>query len=477
LLIAAPSGWPFSRRDSFVYRVAGLGRNFAGIILCFCALPVLAQINFYTITTNGPSSNRVNIVFLAEGYRTNQYAQFLTDATNAANLLLTNQPYAEYRSYQNVFAIAVPSVDSGSDHLNYPSYVNTYFNSSFDSNSDYYISIPTNSQGQGKVDALLNTYLPQADLTVLLVNDPLAGGSDGGGKTAIVSRGAIYSFGQFDILVHETGHVLAGLGDEYTDANPGYPDIEEPNTTTNRAAIKWTAWIAASTPVPTPPTGPYANVVGLFEGAHYHTTNWYRPKLNCMMKSFGVGFCEVCQEAMVLSFYRQVRLVDSYAPATTNLSTTNQVLNFSLNQLQPTGHALAIQWLTNGTPITGATNASLGLMPADLGNGSHIVLGRVTDTTPLVRTDTSNLLSQTLTWAVTVSLPQLQLTAPRWLGGGKFAVHMAGVAPQGFSIQASTNLLNWLSLSTNTLVNGQYDYTNTQGTNFPIRFFRAVTPP
>ena len=94
--------------------------------------------------------------------------------------------------------------------------------------------------------------------------------------------------------------MLAGLGDEYTTANPGYPDIEEPNTTreTNRTAIKWKAWIDASTPVPTPPTNP--NLVGLFEGAHYHPTGWYRPKLNCLMRNFGVGFCEVCQEALVL---------------------------------------------------------------------------------------------------------------------------------------------------------------------------------
>lgn len=448
----------------------------AGLLLLGSSLLLRAQTNFYTLVTNGPAANRLNVVFLAEGYRTNQYPQFLTDATNATNILLTNQPYAEYRSYQNVFAIAVPSVDSGSDHPVSGTSSNTYFNSTFGP-SDYYMSIPANGQGQGKVDTLMNTYLPLADLVVLLVNDPLAGGSDGGGKTAIVSRGAING-GAFYILTHETGHVLAGLGDEYTTANPGYPDTEEPNTTreTNRAAIKWTAWIAASTSVPTPPNNP--NIVGLFEGAHYHTTNWYRPKLNCMMGSFGVGFCEVCQEAMVLSFYRQVRPIDSFTPVTTNQSVTStQALNFALTVLHPITHALNVQWLTNGIPIAEATNTAFTILPAALGNGTNTVSGRVIDATPLVRTDPTNWLSQTQTWTVAVNLPQLQLSAPHWLGAGKFSVHVAGVAPQGFAIQASTNLMNWAAIATNILVNGQYDYTNAQGTSHPFRFFRAVTPP
>ena len=163
-------------------------RSFAGLLLFLVALPAVAQTNFYTITTNGPASNRVNLVILAEGYRTDQYPQFLADATTAANMLLTNAPYGEYRSYFNTFAIAVPSVEAGSDHPSYPAFKNTYFNSTFGP-SDYYLTIPADSQGQGKVDALINTYLPQADLVVLLVNDDtLAGGSDGGGKTAIVSR-------------------------------------------------------------------------------------------------------------------------------------------------------------------------------------------------------------------------------------------------------------------------------------------------
>lgn len=442
------------------------------------ARPACGQTNFYTIITNGPASNRLNVVFLSEGYTSGQFAQFLGHVTNTANILLTNLPFAEYRSYFNVCAIAVASTQSGSDHPASAQFVNTYFNSSYDASADYVITIPAGASGQGKVDALLNTFVPGADLAVLLVNDPTPGGADGAGKTAITS---IAPNSLSDIPVHEAGHVLANLGDEYDDPNPGYPDTEEPNTTreTNRATIKWSAWISTNTPVPTPETLEYENVVGLFEGAHYNTTGWYRPKLNCRMRSLGVlPFCEVCREALALSFYRNVRPVDSFTPVITNFSATSpQALDFTVTTMQPMGHALTVQWLTNGVTISGATNPAFSILPSSLGNGAHTISVDVNDPTSFVRADASNLLSQRLTWNVNVSLPYLVLSNPRWLGPGTFAFSVSGVSPQGFTIQSSTNPANWTALSTNHLVNGQFDYTNQTGPNFPFQMFRAVTRP
>src|SRR5437868_13838516 len=113
--------------------------------------------------------------------------------------------------------------------------------------------------------------MPKCHLPVLLVNDATFGGSDGFDKTAVTYVGPNIS----QVLPHETGHVLANLGDEYTDDAYVFPDTEEPNTTTNTTGIKWAAWISPGTPLPTPPTGPYLTTVGLFEGAHYHSTGWY----------------------------------------------------------------------------------------------------------------------------------------------------------------------------------------------------------
>ena len=191
-------------------------------------------------------------------------------------------------------------------------------------------SIPPNfadtnySHGQGKIDALLQTFMPNCHLPILLVNDVTDGGSDGFNKTAISSIG----FELPEILTHETGHVLANLGDEYTNAAPGFPDTEEPNTTqqTNRLLIKWNAWISPSTPIPTAPLDSYPSVVGLFQGAHYHTTGWYRPQLDCLMRDLYVPFCAVCSEALVLAIYQRVRPVDGFSPAGTNFSDRKSVV-------------------------------------------------------------------------------------------------------------------------------------------------------
>ncbi len=468
-----------------VGRLRPLRAWMAGLALMYCAgLPAQVQPPMVTLRTNGFGSNRLNVVFLSEGYQTNQLGQFLADATNALKNLLSHPPYSEYSNYFNAYAIKVASTNSGSDHPSYPSYKNTYFNSSYDG-SDTLITIPPNfadanaSHGQGKVDALLQAYLPNYQLAILLVNDTIKGGSDGFDKTAIAA--ASPSDPTFEILTHETAHVLANLGDEYTGAYPGFPNTEEPNTTqqTNFNSIKWKGWIDTNaTPIPTPPTFAYQDSVGLFQGAHYNTTGWYRPQLNCAMGNFSSPFCAVCSEALVLAVYQRVRPVDGFTPSGTNISvTTSPPLAFTLTLLQPSTHSLNVQWFTNGTALAGATNPLLTLLPESLGNKTSVVSAVVRDYTPLVRTDPTNFLSQTVSWKVVVNIPQLNLDTVRWLSGGRFAFRVTGNAPQNFVIQGSTNLSNWIPLATNSLVGGSFSYTNTTASAFPMRYFRAKMPP
>jgi hypothetical protein len=464
-------------------RLGGGGSCAALIALVFLAL--LSQHadaqSIQTLLTNGPVSNRFNIVMLSEGYTSNQLAQFATNASAALSAMLARAPYQEYSNYFNAFAISVASTDSGSDHPKYGIYRNTYFNSSFDLN-DALPTIPPNNfdanyaDGQEKVDALLQTYVPNCHLPILLINDPKPGGSDGtGDKTAIVSIGGVWA----NVLVHESGHVVAGLGDEYTNASTAAA-IERPNTTReiNRTAIKWASWIDPATPVPTQPQGSYPSFIGLFEGANYQSTGWYRPKFDCAMNHLGVPFCEVCSEALVLSIYQKVRPVDQISPTNTVISVfSTQALNFNLVLLQPSTHTLVVQWSTNGTAVVGATNSLLMVSPLSLGNGSHQVRAVVSDPTPLVRNDPAHLLSQTVTWTLNVSLSQLSIDSAAWLPGGNFAFRVSGTAPAGFAVQSSTNLNMWLSLSTNNLASGQFWYTNYGASAFPGKYFRAVTPP
>lgn len=430
------------------------------------------------IAVNGATSNRFNIIFLSEGYTSAQLPQFHADATNAFEALVAHEPYAEYSNSLNGFALGVASTASGSDHPASGIYRSTYFNSSYDS-SDIVITIPPNaydtnySHGQGKIDTLLKAYLPDANLVVLLVNDRVVpGGSDGFDKTAIVALAGSWR----EILTHETGHVVGGLGDEYAWAYPGFPDTEEPNTTreTRRDFIKWKAWILPETPVPTPLD--YSSAVGLFEGAHYHATGWYRPQADCAMRSQYVPFCAVCSEALVLSIAGRARPIDGASPAASALEVSApQSLEFDLALRQPATHNLRLQWFTNGFALPDATNSSLRLSSESFGDGIHTVSVRATDPTALVRSDPENLLVQTLTWNLSISLPVLRADSLGRLADGSLVLRVAGKSSHPVVLQSSPDLQNWHSLKTNAFSTGYFWHTNAASSH--CIFFRAKTPP
>ena len=272
----------------------------------------------------------------------------------------------------------------------------TYFNSIYDPDSDYLITIPPNwadanySDGQGKVDALLQTFMPNCQLPVLLVNDPTDGGSDGFYKTAIASTEAFATRCHRirpDILTHETGHVLANLSDEYTYTNP-YAGAPRHGGAEHHAANESHAdqmeRVDFHQHARSHAGYRLATVsLGCLRAPSTTRTNWYRPELNCAMGALGVPFCSVCSEALVLAIYQRVRPVDGFSPASTNFSvTTTQALAFSLALLQPATHNLSVQWFTNGVPWTGATNLSFTLLPQSLrqwhqlgqrrGQGQHL---------------------------------------------------------------------------------------------------------
>ncbi len=473
-------------------------RRFTVLLLLVVLLGVLrpvtttAQGTLSTIYSNGPTAKRINLVVLSEGYTSNQLAQFLVDATNAVNNLLAHQQYLEYKNYFNAFAISVASIQSGSDHPNSSPNVSTYFNSSFDSYGiAQFLTIPPNSfdgtyaNGQGKVDALLATLMPEYDLVMMVVNDPNYGGSGGGqGQFNMPFITSLHSDAA-EIVRHESGHTLGLLADEYVGGAPGgYVPSEKPNSTavTNRAAIKWTAWISTNTPLPTPANSSYTEVVGLFTGAQYQATGWYRPKYDCKMRIIIQGgvmpFCEVCSEQLVKSIYGLVRPIDTFLPASTNLTAySTQAVSFSVTALQPLTHDLTVQWYTNNVAVSGATNFTFQCLPKTLVAGTNKVRAVVRDLTPLVRNDPANLLSSSNTWNINVSLNELSLVAARYLSSNRFRVTVTGTAPQGFVLQASTNLSTWVSLTTNNLSGGKYDYTNSGLTNVLRRYYRTRSPP
>ncbi|MEO7299446.1 MAG: M64 family metallopeptidase [Verrucomicrobiota bacterium] len=387
------------------------------ILFCAAFGLALASVSSFAqvktaLLTNGPPSKRINLTVLSEGYQSAEAAQFLIDAQGVVDFFFAAEPYREYRSYFNASAVFVASVDSGSDHPVNQSVKNTYFNSSYDL-TDAFVSIPFDMTGLGKVNSLIQSLAPETDLTLLVVNDTVFGGA--GGPIIITSKNVESP----EIVVHEAGHTLGGLADEYSDFFPGFADIEKPNTTqeTNRNLIKWKAWISPATPIPTPPTAEHANEIGLFEGAQYHTNGWYRPKLDCKMRTLGKPFCEVCTEALVKAMSQKVRLAESFSPAATELSAAAGSFHFEISPLKPATHDLTVQWFTNGVAVEGATqtNFDLSAIPATVKN--YFVRAEIRDPTPWVRVDPANSLSNSVSWHISKSMA---LPAPFEAFKGKY---------------------------------------------------------
>ena len=153
--------------------------------------------------------------------------------------------------------------------------------------------------------ALLAEQAPFDEVAVVLNTTSYIGNTSGSGL--IVSR----NFYASALTLHEMGHVIAGLGDEYVDRNvasaflPRYREGQFPNVTTETdpARIPWRHWFAdpARIPVALGESG-----VGRFEGAFYAANGFYRPKHDSNMRTLEGAVGEVNAEAWIRALYRAV---------------------------------------------------------------------------------------------------------------------------------------------------------------------------
>lgn len=377
------------------------------LILCMLVLSSVALGQVVTkVIDNGSDANRINIVVFGDGYIAGQESQFDSDVDEFLVYMFDREPFDEYHLYYNVYTIFTESNEEGSDHPSVNIYKDTYFSSTYDSYGvERLITIPPNdlnpsySQGAGKVFSLLSTHVPAYDVIVILVNDPQYGGS--GGTFAISSTNSAAP----EIVMHELGHSFGNLADEYDTYTPGYSGRESYNTTaeTVRELIKWNMWIDALTPIPTPETSEYGSVVGLFEGACYETTGWYRPWLNCKMKSLGPDFCPVCREKLITAGYNLLMPIETYTPIESVVEMSpSETKSFGVGTLVPATHSFDLQWYLDGMPLDGETGNYIDFDGSLLNASSHILEARVADNTVYVRNDPSELLKDSHSWAINV---------------------------------------------------------------------------
>lgn len=277
------------------------------------------------IRNRGLESLNWNLVIVGDGFDIDQQGDFADQARSFVDQLETFAPFdGEISGEFNVFRIDVVSDDSGAENpLTCPdatgpiggeTTARTYFDAQ-------YCAPPPEGQNIRRlltvdtdlVETTANDYVPEWDAVLVIVNHDEYGGS-GGADVAVASVGTPWT-----VPIHELGHSAFGLGDEYCDLGGCYSGTEpdEPNITitTDLAELKWGHLVTAvniptlennnndsannpDCPCDTQPSPVAVGTVGLFEGGDRRACDIYRPEYDCMMRTNGVPFCQVCQYAI-----------------------------------------------------------------------------------------------------------------------------------------------------------------------------------
>ncbi len=296
------------------------------------------------LMVNGPSSTKVDLLLLCDGYTAAQRGDFERDARRMMALLFATAPFKQRRGDFNVWGLCAPSSAPGISRPSTGIHRRSRVGATYDAfGSERYILTFDNHSFRD-----VASFAPY-DFVEILANGQTYGG---GGIFGLYATVATKSLWAPYVFVHEFGHHFAGLADEYFTSEStvlpaqGRPEPWEPNVTavTELSALKWKDLVAPGTPVPTPwkkqqfetrdrelqalrkkiraenrpesemdalfnqtkremtallDSDTNSHKVGAFEGAMYESTGYYRPEEDCIMFSRNdVPFCRVCQKAI-----------------------------------------------------------------------------------------------------------------------------------------------------------------------------------
>lgn len=267
------------------------------------------QNSYRYLIHNGTPEECIDIAILAEGYTVEEQEVFYQDATKAVQSIFQHEPFKSLQHKFNVVAVASPSKESGVSIPKQNKWINTAFNSHFDTfYSDRYL---TTKRVKSIHDALNG--IPYEHIIILANTEQYGGGGIFNSFTLTTSKHPAFA----PVVVHEFGHSFAGLADEYfyedediyTEENPLDVEPWEQNVT-NLVDFdsKWESLLKPKTPIPTPIENSAQYPLGVYEGAKYRTHKMYRPAIDCRMKSNSAdAFCPVCNNAIekLILFYTQ----------------------------------------------------------------------------------------------------------------------------------------------------------------------------
>ncbi len=302
------------------------------------------------ILRSGDPQAKLDLLLLGDGYTAGERGKFEKDARRLLDALFAHEPFRSRRGDFNVFGLCPPADERGVSRPLTGIHRRTRIGATYDAfgTERYVLSFENRSLRD------VASFAPYDALAIVVNADTYGGGGIFNLFTTVAagSRWATY------IFVHELGHSLAALADEYFTSETAYlpsadrPEPWEPNVTADPQAAKWKDLLTPGVPLPTPwpkeaftsrsrefqerrkriraenrpeaemdalfleqqkeetaflSAAPTARKVGAFEGANYEASGTYRPQIDCVMFTRDpVPFCAVCQRALS-------RVIDLYA--------------------------------------------------------------------------------------------------------------------------------------------------------------------
>jgi hypothetical protein len=385
------------------------------------------------VVEHGPSSNRVDIVLMGDGYELESLKGFAKLAEDIPPLFERQATFREYWNYLNFLRCDLLSAESGVDGFGRE--YDTALNASTGETFAGHVVID-----RSRVAAMFAEMPEHDDLAICYVKNGVLG-TGGSGVATIGGRSATTT-------IHEWGHAFGLLGDEYDtaqSAHQGAPGRSaNVSDTSDPKLVPWAHWLEAKHPG-----------VGVYEGAAARVKGaWRATTTGCTMAS-SERFCLVCQEQLVLRIYNYVDPIDSVVPDPQPLRNKPPIamgpegLRFDAQVMRPSSHGLEVTWWvlpearfpTTGKESTPGARAkpnardrsrrgalvpitdephqrvrseldgkhSLTLTATDLDPGKYLVVCRAKDTTklrgekwPWVMKDEKGLLESERTWWIQV---------------------------------------------------------------------------
>jgi hypothetical protein len=303
----------------------------------------------------GDPAQKLDLLILGDGYTAAERGTFERDARHLVDILFATSPFKERQADINVWGLCPPAEESGVSRPSQHIYRQSPVGLTYDAfGTERYMLTFENRAFR---DVAANA---PYDVVEILSNSSTYGG---GGIFGLYSTVAARSEWAPYVFVHEFGHHLAGLADEYYTSDVAYlPSSDrvepwEPNATAlvDPSRLKWRDLVSPGTPLPTPwpkeefdrqsnadqeqrrairaanrpesemdalfraeqtrqttllSSGPNAGRVGAFEGANYASRGYFRPQQDCIMFTRdAVPFCAVCRRAIdtILDLYSRVQ--------------------------------------------------------------------------------------------------------------------------------------------------------------------------